>query len=384
MKDPWPSLVQRLKRMNARRVDVTHVECQGHRWLYFGGCDYLGMSANRRVQKAFSETGAQTLHQTSASRVTTGDHDVFAELEKALASFMGRSSACLFGSGYLAPLGVAQSLRDEVTRVLIDEKAHSALAEAALLSHLPIERYEHGNVEALKCLLNKHVPSDVPLVMTDGVWAHDGSVSDVSAILSLLPKQGYLLVDDSHGVGVVGRHGQGASDVAGRRDSRLLVAFSLSKAFGLGGGVVVGGRRMMDRLKTLSGAYSGSTPTPLPVASALLVATHCVARMTTARARFRKRFSDFERKVEVSPKAVQPQAATSFRAPIYRLKPDSRECGLRLFECLRQEGIFPPLIQYPAGTAEAYFRFSVSLRHTRADLDRLARAILNARTDSDM
>ncbi len=180
----------------------------------------------------------------------------------------------------------------------------------------------------------------------------------------VLPKDALILVDDAHGAGVLGRTGKGTLEHAhvGRR--RIIQTVTLSKAFGAYGGAILGPARLRQRILDRSRMFVGSTPLPLPMANAALEGV----RLLNTDPSLRQRLLDNSAYVK-SPLREAGLPLADNPGPIVPVHPQRPAEAARLQRMLLTAGIFPPLIKYPGGPANGYFRFAISSEHTRAQLD---------------
>lgn len=348
-------------------IDRTHVRYQGRRLLFFGGCDYLGLAWHPALRRALTQGVERGAINVAASRLTTGNDPLYGELERELARFFGMESALLVSTGYATNLVVAQALSGRFTHALLDERAHVSLADAALWLGCPVLKFRHRDVNDFERALRRCGRRARPIVLTDGMFAHDGGVAPLRAYQELLPPEGWLLVDDAHGAGVVGEQGEGSVAACGLRRERVIQCVTLSKAFGGFGGAVLGPMRVRRAILEASHLFAGSTPLPLPWVRAGLAALEVVRSDASLHRRMRRNVTWLREALRASgfcaPDAPGPIVPLVFR--------DKRRTGA-LERALIAEGIHPSLIRYPGAPAEGYFRFVVSAVHTRAQLERLA------------
>lgn len=328
-------------------LDETHVRWRGRRLVSFGGCDYLRLSMHPRIRQAMNSLPLNV----AASRTTTGNHPVYAEVEKAIARYFAAPTATLCSNGYLTAIAVAQALRGEVDAVLIDERAHGCLRDAARLLDCPVREFQHRDANDLE----RHLGKGRQLLMTDGVFAADGAIAPLGEYIRVLPRSAKLLVDDAHAAGVLGQNGRGSWEHCGISRGRLIQTVTFSKAFGVYGGAILGSGSLRARL-TGSGALIGNTPLPPMLAAgirkSLSLATPARRRRLLRNASRMRKESNF------------PVLAIGSASP------------RRLSTALLRAGIHPPFIRYPGGAAEGFFRFAVSSEHTAQQLRDLV-AVLN-------
>ncbi len=351
----------------------TFVLHRGRRLAYFGGCDYFRLASHPEVLRALREGAEQFGLNVAASRATTGNHQLFGRLERALARFFHTERAGLLSSGYAANLAFAQSVAGQFSHAFLDARAHSSLRDASELLHCRVLQFHHRDPADLRRHLRKLGRGARPLVMTDGLFAHNGSLAPLDEYLSALPRRGLLLVDDAHGAGTLGKSGQGTPELFGLRDPRLVRTFSLSKAFGVYGGAIVGTAAQVEAMHHRSLLFTGNTPLPLPLVNAALKSVALLRADRTLRERLQNntaRLKQALRDGEIPP--------AENNSPVVGLVPATADLAVHLARQLSRAGIFPPLIRYGGGTAHGFFRFAISSEHTPAQLDTLAGVLISA------
>src|ERR1051325_6192788 len=205
-----------------QQVERTYVRYRGRKLSYFSGCDYFRLASHPEVITALEEGVAKYGLNVAASRLTTGNHILYQELEKYLADFFGAEDALLVSGGYVTNLIVAQALAGNFSHAIVDEKAHPSLWDAARLLDSPVLKVKHQDAEELNQLVRRCGPGARLLLLTDGMFAHDGPVAPLREYLQVLPKDSLILVDDAHGVGVLGKTGKGTLEHAGVSRKRII------------------------------------------------------------------------------------------------------------------------------------------------------------------
>jgi 8-amino-7-oxononanoate synthase len=341
------------------QVDRVFVRSNERKLIYFGGCDYYRLANDPVIMRcAVRAIEKQRMLNVAASRVTTGNHYLYEKLEAALRVFFKVKEALLTASGYTANLVTAQAMAGQFSHALIDERAHPSLRDATRFLDCPVLQYKHRDAESAGQAVARCGPFAKIILLTDGVFAHDGSIAPVPELLKSLPRDGMLLLDDAHGAGVLGKNGRGTIEHFDVRDKRIVRAITLSKAFGAYGGAVLGDKRVCDAVIARSGLFAGSTPPPLPMAAAAFAALATVAGNEVMRGRL-------QRNLKLIGKDM----------PIISMTPRSASEAARLKTRLLKAGIFPSLIRYPNGPATGYFRFAISSEHTPEQVQRLLEAI---------
>lgn len=354
-----------------RPVDETYVWHAGRRLAHFAGSDYLRLSWHPAVRRAAEVAVGVYGTGVCASRMTTGNLPLYGELERELAVFFGVATATLTSAGYTAPLVAAQALGPDHSHVILDERAHACLRDAALLTGLPWSRFGHRDAGSLRKVIRSLGRRARVLVMVDGLFTHDGQVSPVGDYLGVLPETATLLVDDSHGAGVLGARGRGTAEWCGVPPRRLVVTITLSKAFGCYGGAILGARAVREKILSRSAIFTGNTPPSPPSVAAAREALAVMQREgESRRGRLRRNVALVKAGVEAAGGRVGDGPG-----PMFAVAPASRAVTERLRRRLLAEGIYPPLIRYPNGPAERYFRFAISSEHTPEQLANLTRVL---------
>lgn len=342
------------------RAGFPNVVRNGRGLVSFSCNDYLGLSQHAAVKAAAA--AALETHGTGAgaSRLVTGNHPLYAELEAALAAAKGAEAACIFGSGYLANIGVIGALAGDQDLIVIDELAHACLNAGAQLSRASVKRYRHNDVDhAAKVFAERRADHRHAMLVTETVFSMDGDRAPLAALADLAETfDAWLLSDDAHGLGLT-MHRDGPVP---------LQVGTLSKALGSYGGYLCASASVIDLIKTRARSLVYSTALPPASVAAALAALritaaqpHLVA-LPLAKAR---RFT--------SSLGLEP--AQSAIVPLVLGAPDR---AMAAAEALAESGflvtaIRPPTV--PAGTAR--LRFAFTALHADADIDRLAAAVRN-------
>jgi 7-keto-8-aminopelargonate synthetase-like enzyme len=344
---------------------------RGRRLSYFGGCDYFRLASHPAVLQAAREGLAEYGLNVAASRLTTGNHRLYELLESRLADFFAVESAVLLSSGYVTNLVVAQALAGRFSHVLIDELSHSSLFDAAPVFDCPVMSFKHRDAAHVVRTLQRCGKSARPILLTEGMFSRDGEVAPLHAYLQVLPAEARLLVDDAHGAGTLGHTGRGTVEYLGVSTKRIIQTITLSKAFGIYGGVVLGPRALQGKISMRSPLFVGSTPLPLALASAALKAVALLKNDAALRQRL-------VRNTQLVKTALGQAgfAVVNTPSPIISLVPSHSREVPALQRRLLEAGIFPSFIRYPGGPHGGYFRFAISSEHSLAQLKRLVKVFV--------
>jgi glycine C-acetyltransferase/8-amino-7-oxononanoate synthase len=264
-------------------------------------------------------------------------------------------------------MAAAQALAGEFTHAFIDELAHAALVDAAGMLHCPLKKFTHRNAPDLARRLSKLGRGARPIVLTDGMFSHDGSVAPLAEYLKILPRPGMILVDDAHGVGVLGATGKGSLEHTGVSRDRIIQCATLSKAIGAYGGGVLGARKLREKIIARSRLFAGSTPLPPPLAAAAMAGLAIVKREPARRKKLFRNVSYLRDQLRESGWEIAETPG-----PIIRLPFMNAASADSLKKCLLAAGIYPAFVKYGKASAAGFFRFVISSEHTQAQLDKVA------------
>ncbi len=353
----------------------------GRRVLNFCSNDYLGLATHPALAAAMAQCARAQGAGAGASHLVSGHGPEHEALERELAEFTGRECALLFSTGYMANLGVAVALAERDDLVLGDRLNHASLLDAALLArtrrHL---RYPHGDAEAARRALAAHAaaaPDAGAVLLTDGVFSMDGDLAPLPALAAAArAHEAWLVVDDAHGLGVLGAGGRGSLEHfgLGADDVPVLVG-TLGKAFGSFGAFVAGSAALIDWLVQRARTYIYTTALPQPVAAATRAALRLVQGETWRRDRLQALVQRFR---EAARSRGLPLLDS--QTPIQPVIFGDSAAALAASARLRDAGFWvgairPPTV--PAGTAR--LRVTLCATHRETDVDALVDALAAAR-----
>jgi len=346
------------------RTDGFWVVRDGRRLMSFSCNDYLNLTQHPAVRAAAVAAIERYGAGAGASRLVTGNHPLYRALEAKLAAFKGSPAALVFGSGYLANAGIIPALSGEDDLILLDELSHACLWTGARLARGRTLAFRHNDMAHAADLLGTHRGRHPhALIATDGVFSMDGDLADLPRLVALAERfDAWLLVDDAHGLGVVGG-GRGAVFAAGVADRVKLQMGTLSKAVGGYGGYLCASQAVVDLLVTRARTLIYSTGLPPATVAAAAAALDVIAGDADLVARPLAKARAFT-------EAAGLPAATSAIVPVVLGAEDAALAASRLLE---DEGflvtaIRPPTV--PVGTARLRIAFTAG--HPDAAVLRLA------------
>lgn len=356
-----------------QQIEGSRVRWCGRELIYFSGCDYFRLATHPKVLQAVMDGLKKYGLNVAASRLTTGHHETYEVLEDELAKFFGAEDALLVSNGYLTGIIVAQVLKGNFSHVILDERAHPALLDAAEQLGCPMMKFKHCDVNDFARVMARCGKGARPIALTDGMFSQDGSVAPLKTYLKCVPRDELILVDDAHGAGVLGAKGQGTLEFEGVGRGRIIQCITLSKVFGVFGGAILGTKNLREQIFDHSRAFIGSTPLPLPLANAAL---QSLKILKTYGKILRGKLNHNANYVKTDLR----RAGIKFPetpGPIISLPAKSASETQALKKRLLEAGILPPFIKYPGGAPEGNFRFVISSDHRRAQLDKLINVLKN-------
>ena len=349
----------------------THIVVDGKPYLAFCSNDYLGLANHPQLVAALQQGAQQWGVGAGAAHLVSGHFAPHHQLEQQFAAFVGKPAALLFSTGYMANLGVVQTLMGKGDSVFADKLNHASLNDAMLLSREVIKRYRHGDMAQLAQLLAQ-TTGGRKLVITDAVFSMDGDIALLRELLALCERHdAWLYVDDAHGFGVLGEQGRGALSHFGLASPRIIYMATLGKAAGASGAFVAAEREVIDTLINHAHSYVYTTATPPALSVALLQSLQLILQGDAMRVRLHRLIAGLRDGMAGLPWRLMP-SDTAIQ-PL--LIGDNRQ-ALQMSEGLRERGIWvaairPPTV--PQGTAR--LRITLSAAHTEEDVDELSRAL---------
>jgi glycine C-acetyltransferase/8-amino-7-oxononanoate synthase len=344
--------------------------------ILLGSNNYLGLSVHPIVTEAAVTAARKYGTGASASRLMSGNCDLYTELESKIAKVKETEAALVFGSGYLANIGTIPVLAGDGDLILSDALNHASLIDGCRLSHATKQIYQHCDIEHLESLLTQSTKFRRRLIVTDGIFSMDGDIAPLPEICELADRyDAMVMVDDAHSFGVLGEKGGGTVEHFGLENRGVIQMGTLSKAVGGLGGYVAGSADLINFLVNRARSFiftTGLPPATLAAASAALD----VIRSTPE---LRQRLSSnvlllknalLEKGFQLLPSETQ----------ILPLILGAADVASRFAEVLLSRGVYAPAIRpptVPEGTSR--LRLSVIASHTPEDLEIAVEGFVAAR-----
>ncbi len=378
MKQLQPDLEQRRQAhlYRTRRVSESaqgpRLRMDGRELLTFCSNDYLGLANHPDVIRAL-QRGAEIYGVGSgAAHLVTGHSNAHHALEEELAEFTGRQRALLFSTGYMANQGVIAALLGRNDTIYEDRLNHASLIDGGVLSRARLKRFAHADMLALEKQLQQQQDGE-SMVATDGVFSMDGDIAPLAEMSRLCRQHNsWLLVDDAHGIGVLGKGGRGSVDHfgLGEEDVPLLMA-TLGKALGTFGAFVAGSEALVETLIQQSRSYIFTTATPPAVAEATRASLRIARDEQWRRDHLSHLIARFRKGAEQLGLPLMPS-----ETPIQPIVAGESSRALAWSELLEQKGILVSAIRPPTvPDGSSRLRVTLSASHSEQDVDRLLDAL---------
>ncbi len=348
------------------------VAMNGQSVVMLGSNNYLGLTSHPEIKAAAADALSTYGTGTAGSRFLNGTLDIHVRLEERLAEFMGREAALTFATGFQVNLGVISSLVDRRDVVVLDSLDHACILDGARLSFGRLLKYGHNDMEALAERLRSVADGAGILIVVDGVFSMEGDVADLPAIVELAERHGArVMVDDAHGVGVMGEHGRGTAEHFGLEDRVGLVMGTFSKALAAVGGFVCGDRAVIEWVKHKARSLIFSAAPPPASVASVLKALEIIEREPERRARLWENTRYMKHELE-----TLGFDTGGSQTPVIPLVVGEDQDAFRMTIGLQRQGVFVnPVISPAVPPGRALIRTSYMATHTRDHLDRALEAI---------
>ena len=368
----------------APRQTVVGADGRARELLMFCSNDYLGLAAHPELAQALAQGAQRWGGGSGASPLVSGHsrahHEVEAELARWFAPHIPQARAIGFCTGYMANLAVLTALGDGEAEIFSEALNHASLIDGTRLAKARVSRYGHADVAGLRGLLAASA-ARVKLIVTDAVFSMDGDIAPLPELLALAQEfDAWLIVDDAHGVGVLGEQGVGSLEHFGLCSERLILVGTLGKSAGLAGAFVVAHETVARYLLQAARNYIFSTASP-PALEQALLSSLALIRGETGRAR-RAQLQRLQARLRAGILALLDRhpglgwRLAESATPIQPLIVGGNAQVMALAAALEQRGLRVPGIRPPTVPAgEARLRITLCATHTEADVDQLIQAL---------
>ena len=349
-----------------QEVKGNKVKVDGKEMIMVGSNNYLGLINHPRVMKAAKEAVDRYGVATCGSRFLNGTLDIHIELEKKLAEFMKKEAALAFSTGFQTNQGIISTLIGKGDLVITDKLVHASIIDACRLTYGDVHRFKHNDMADLEKILSSLDKDAGKMVVVDGVFSMEGDLVNLPEVVELSKKyNAKIMVDDAHGIGVMGKSGRGTCEHFGVEDDVDLVMGTFSKSIASLGGFVAGDAKVISYIKHFARAliFSASI-TPASVATA--IATVDIIQTEPER---REKLWNITKKMKSGFQALGYNTGPT-ETPIIPVIVGNDETAFMLWRSLREDGIFTNPVIYPAvPKGQSLIRTSYSATHTEQELD---------------
>lgn len=341
------------------------VKINGKEIILLGSNNYLGLCNDQRLKEAAKEAIDKYGVGSGGSRLTTGSYDLHRQLEERIARFKGTESALTFNTGYMANVGIISALCDRKWVVFSDKYNHASIVDGCLLSGAKLVRYKHCDMDDLERKIHMY-KGDNNLIVTDGVFSMDGNIAPLADIIRLAKKNDIAtMVDDAHGVGVLGKNGRGTASYFNIDNEIDIQMGTLSKAIASVGGYAAGRKDIIDYIKNTSRSFIFSTALPPADIAASLRAIEIIESDDEGRRNLLSLSAWMKKElIKIGFRL------TDTKTPIIPIIIGEAAKAVEISEGLLEEGIYVPAIRpptVPKGTSR--LRISLMATHSRDDLE---------------
>jgi 8-amino-7-oxononanoate synthase len=342
------------------------VKVYGREMILIGSNNYLGLIDHPKVKQAAKEAIDRYGVATCGSRFLTGTIDLHEQLEERLARFVHKEAAVTFSTGYQTNLGIISSVAQKDDVVITDKMDHASIIDACRLSFAEVKKFKHNDMEDLERVLAEVPDSKGKLIVVDGVFSMEGDIADLPHIVQLAKKyHARVMVDDAHGLGVLGKNGRGTAEHFGLENEVDLIMGTFSKSLVSIGGFVAGDKKVINYIKhhARSLIFSAAA-TPASVATVL-----AALEVLENEPERRERLWQVTHYMRNSFQQMGYNTGLS-QTPIIPIHIGDDDKCFALWKTLRDEGIFTTPVIYPAvPKGQALIRTSYSANHTDEELN---------------
>jgi 8-amino-7-oxononanoate synthase len=344
----------------------TEVYIDKRKVLMFGSNSYLGLTNHPKIKEAAKKAIDKYGSGCAGSRFLNGTLDIHLELEKQLAEFVGKEDAIVFSSGYQVSIGVIESILNRQSYLFLDELDHASIIDGSRLSNAKVIKFGHNDMAHLEKLLSNAIPDSLKLIVVDGIFSMEGDICRLNEIAELSEKyDAEIMVDDAHGLGVLGKNGSGTVNHFGLCDKVDLIMGTFSKSLASIGGFIAAEKNIINLLrhKSRSLIFSASI-SPANTASVLAA----LEILRTEPERIEKLWHNTNFALEKLKSAGFDTGCSE--SPIIPLYIRDGQTTFQLAQMLFEEGIFVnPIVPPAVQSNSSLIRFSVMATHSTDQIE---------------
>ena len=347
----------------------SELAARGDTFTSFANYDYLGLSADARIRSAACAAVGQFGTGVGGSRLVGGERSIHRALEYELSAFLGVEDMLTMVSGYGANVSLVGHVLTRGDLILVDELSHNSILAGTKLSRAMVLTFPHNDVEALDLILQKRRDQfRRALIIVEGLYSMDGDVPNLPRLLELKRRHNaWIMVDEAHSIGVLGRTGRGISEHFGVDPNEIdLIVGTMSKSFVNCGGFIGGRQSVIDWLRFTLPGFVYSVGLPPPIAAAVLQALKILESEPERLAQLRENSRYFLSRAT----AVGLDTGPALGLGVVPVLFDTPERTLRVARSLMRAGFYvPPIVQVGVPKDKPRLRFFISAAHRREQID---------------
>jgi 8-amino-7-oxononanoate synthase len=334
----------------------------GEKKLMFGSNSYLGLTNHPKLIEAAQAALAKYGTGASGSRLLNGNLDLHEKLDNMLAEFVNKEAAVVFGTGFQVNIGVIPSILSRNDFLIMDEDNHASIFEGSRLTFAKVLKYKHNDMESLESVLKKTIPNQIKLIVIDGIFSMEGDICKLDKIVELANKyDASVMVDDAHGIGVLGEGGRGTSNHFGLEDNIDLIMGTFSKSFASLGGFIASDRTTIEFIKHQARSLLFSAGTT-PASAATVIAALEVMKEEPERLEQLWENTIYARNLLTQEGFEIGNTST----PIIPIKVGTDTKAYQYFALMLEKGVYVNCVVTPAVKPnEAILRYSLMATHTK-------------------
>jgi 8-amino-7-oxononanoate synthase len=364
------------RRLVMESAQSVETQINGQKLLSFCSNDYLGLANHPLIKQAFKDATDRFGVGSGSAHLVNGHSQLHHDCERKLAEFTGRERALLFSTGYMANLAITAALLSRNDYVFQDKLNHASLIDSAQLSRAKFLRYAHNDLAQLQQQLNQ-AQQDKPdarrLIMTDAVFSMDGDFADIKQMARLAEQSdSWLMIDDAHGFGVLGRTGAGLCEAENLSQKQVPVLMAtLGKAVGVSGAFVAGSDVLIETLIQRARSYIFTTASPPAVSAAVMKSIDLIKQEAWRREKLQHNIDYFKQQAALLGIVLMP--SDSAIQPV--VIGDNHAC-LSMSQQLFDQGVHVAAIRPPTvPEGSARLRITLSAAHEFSHIDRLLKTL---------
>ncbi|MGE9615969.1 MAG: aminotransferase class I/II-fold pyridoxal phosphate-dependent enzyme [Solitalea-like symbiont of Acarus siro] len=344
----------------------TEVIMNGKPVLMFGSNSYLGLTGHPKIKQAAIDAINKYGTGCAGSRMLNGTLDLHLELEDKLADFIGKQAAMLFTTGFQVNIGASPALADRNSYLIVDELGHASIIDAKRLSFAKSFKHRHNDMEHLDEVLSECKGNKLKLIISEGVFSMEGDIVKLPELVKVAKKHNaHVMIDDSHGIGILGNNGKGAADHFNLTDDTHFIMGTFSKTLASIGGFIAGDKDIINYLKSCSRSFIFSASMSPANTASVLAALEVIKEEPW---RHEQLWKNTRYAIKIFNELGFDTGASE--TPIIPLYIRDNEKTFKLTMNLQNDGIFVNPVIHPATSHDStLIRISLMATHTREQID---------------